>query len=432
MRIQSQVVTTLPIDTCVSLVCEGALLQVIHEGQVIETLSSAPYSQLFARRRQFEAIVMSDGLKPIRYAGLHQHSWFSLLDGLISPKGMAEVAESASALTDHGNMFGYFTFYKAMKAKGKKPILGFEAYVESMDGRMDANHLVLIAENNIGLQNLIKLNSLAWENVYNRPQVKWEWLAQYAEGVICLTACLGGEIPRAFTGLKARRGLPPREPNPQHAITVLNELVRIFGFNNVFLEIQRHGDEAEDIVNPGIEWLSAQTGVPIVATTDSHYGKAEDAYIHEIQLCMQTGHKLSDPKRFKFKGTGFHMMTSDEMEELFADHPEWLDATLDIAERCQVEIETGNYKLPVFEIPPAFADQNAYLEHCCWQGFEKRFAGTDKYDSVEYRERLTFELDVIKGMGFPGYFLIVADFINWAKNRGILVGPGRGSACGLT
>ena len=146
---------------------------------------------------------------------------------------------------------------------------------------------------------------------------------------------------------------------------------------------------------------------------------------------MQTGHKLSDPKRFKFKGTGFHMMTSDEMEELFADHPEWLDATLDIAERCQVEIETGNYKLPVFEIPPAFADQNAYLEHCCWQGFEKRFAGTDKYNNSEYRERLAFELDVIKGMGFPGYFLIVADFINWAKGQGILVGPGRGSACGL-
>ena len=430
MRIVSTIAPTLPENTRVSLVCSGPVIQVIHEEQVVETIPSLPYANLFARRLTFNGLIKPDGIMPIRYAGLHQHSWFSLLDGLISPKKMAEVAEYESALTDHGNMFGYFTFYKAMKAQGKKPILGFEAYVESMDGRMDANHLVLLAENSTGLENLVKLNSLAWENVYNRPQVKWEWLEQYAEGVICLTACLGGEIPRAFSGLKARRGLPPREPNPQHAVTVLNELLRIFGHNNVFIEIQRHGDDAEAIVNPGLEWLSAQTGVPIVATTDSHYGKAEDAYIHEIQLCMQTGAKFSDPNRFKFKGTGFHMMTSDEMEELFADHPEWLDTTLDIADRCNVEIETGNYKLPVFDIPPTFADQNAYLEHCCWQGFEERFAGTPHFNNPEYRERLSFELDVIKGMGFPGYFLIVADFINWAKNRGILVGPGRGSACG--
>ncbi len=430
MRIQSNAVAHLAVDTRVTLKQEGATLQILHEGKLLDQLNLAPYASLFERRSSFEALIKPDGIMPIRYAGLHQHSWYSLLDGLISPPKMAEVAEYASAITDHGNMHGYFTFYQAMKKNGKKPIVGVEVYTESLDGRMDANHLLLLAETNEGLQNLIKLNSLAWENMYRRPQVKWEWLREYSKGVICLTACLGGEIPRAFTGTKERYNQPARPANPEQAKVVLAQLLDIFGQHNVFLEIQRHGDEAEAIVNPGIEWLSAQTGVPIVATTDSHYGYKADMSTHEIQLCMQTGAKLSDEKRFKFKGTGFHMLTSDEMVALFGDHPEWLDNTLAIAERCHVEIETGNYKLPVFEIPPVFADQDSYLEHLCWQGFETRFTGTAHYHDPAYHERLKFELGVIKGMGFPGYFLIVADFIGWAKSQDILVGPGRGSACG--
>lgn len=493
MRIMSQPCQSLPLKTRVSLTLEGNIIAIYHEEQCLDRVSAIPYRTLFARRLQFDALVESDGIMPIRYAGTHQHSWGSLLDGMVSPSQMAERIEYYGAITDHGNMHMHFEFYNAMLKQKKKPIIGFEAYVESwhdsdlmapaievafdesMDeaeeiekreseekarqkgealeddeeeietlvegeeeeafeafewepvkdskpgstkGRRRGNHLVLLAKNNVGLQNLIKLTTLGWDNVYRKPHVKWEWLAKHCEGIICTTACLGGEVSQCLL-----------HDNYAGACEVLSELIRLFGQDNVYVEIQRHDMPEERKVNPLLEKLANELGVKIIAATDSHYAFAEDAYHHELQLCMQTKKKMDEP-HFKFPGTLYHMQTSDEMADLFSDHPEWLDETLNLAERCHVTIETGNYHLPEFPLPTQFETQEALFRDLCEKGFQRRFAGTSNLINDEYRERLNFEMDVISRMGFCGYFNIVQDFVNWAKGRGILVGPGRGSACG--
>lgn len=374
------------------------------------------------RMNERPVAITPNGFKIIAYVSLHQHSWFSLLDGIVSPKKIAAVSCWAAALTDHGNCYGMFEFYHAMKYAGKKAILGFEAYCESLDGSKRANHLVILARNEKGLHNIMQLTTLASGNFSRRPQVKWEWLREYGEGLIVLTACMGGEIPRAL-----------RNGDYNQALKVLNELKAIIGEEYVYIEIQRHGIKGEDILNQNLEKLANNTKTRIVATTDSHYLNKDDNYIHELQLCMQTGKTYNDPTHYKFSGTGYHIHSDEEMRELFHDHPEWLDNTIRVAQLCNSHLETGNYHLPEFPLPKAFKTQDEFFIHQCETGFEKRFKDEpEKLTSDEYRERLEFEIQTIKNMGFSGYFNIVQDFILYAKNRDILVGPGRGSACGLT
>lgn len=414
MRIKTNLNQEFPLDTLVLLQQADNLLEIYVGGELKETQVILPYLSLFERRSTFMGRLKADGIMPIRYARLHQHSYYSILDSLMSPKQMAQFSEYYSAITDHGVLTGYFEFYQAMKKEGQVPIIGMEAYCEDIEGKQTRNHLVLLVESEQGLQNLIKLRTLAAENFHYRPHLKWEWLNQHHEGLICLTACVSGEIPKAF-----------RNDNPQLALKVLNQLIEVFGKNNVFLEIQRHGIEPEEKVNPGIEWLSLETGVPIVATTDSHYAKPEDAYVHGLVKQMTGGQGMD--------GTNYHLLTSDEMAELYADHPEYLDNTLRVAERCQLTISTAKergYILPDFPLPAPYQTQDDFFEAICWQGFEKKYGGNVQFTNPEYRNRLTFEIETIKKMGFSSYFNIVADFIQYSKDNGILVGPGRGSACG--
>ena len=414
MRIPTNLHQQYPLETLVHLQRVNQSLHIYIENELKEVQDISPYLSLFKRRSSFKGRLKKDGIMPIRYARLHQHSYYSILDSLMSPKQMSELSEYYSAITDHGVLTGYFEFYQHMKKRNQIPIIGMEAYCEDIQGQQTRNHLVLLVENEQGLQNLIKLRSLAATNFHYRPHLKWEWLETYHEGLICLTACVSGEIPKAF-----------RQQNPDLALTVLNRLISVFGRNQVFLEIQRHGIEPEEQVNPGIEWLSAQTGIPIVATSDSHYAKKEDAYIHGLVKQM-TKSKGMD-------GTNYHLLTSDEMAELFHDHPEYLDNTLAVAERCQLTLSTAKergYILPDFPLPTPFQSQEAYFEHICSEGFKTRYQGTPHFQTPAYKERLQLEIDIIKKMGFASYFNIVADFVDYAKKQGILVGPGRGSACG--
>lgn len=395
-------------------------VEVSFEGKVIEELPRVVFGNLFARRKMFKGkIINNNQMLVIRYADLHRHSGYSLLDGMNKISSLVEHTEYAGAITDHAIMYGVVEYYKEMKEAGKKPILGFEAYTETIDGEKKKNHLVLIAKNEKGYKNLIKLTTLGYSNFYKRPQLKYEWLREYSEGVICSTACLGGEIPRLLLAEKK-----------DEAKRVANELISIFGKDNFFIEVQRHGIDIENRVNDSLIELAKELNVKVIATTDSHFSLKEDSYIHEVLLCLQTGKTIDDPKRWKFQGTGYHLHTSEEMEEVWADMPEVLDNTLDIIDMINWDIELGKVYMPEFPIPEGFKDEKEYFVHLCHEGFEKRFKGTEHFESEEYKERLQFEIDTILRMGFPGYFLIVWDYINFAKQRNILVGPGRGSACG--
>lgn len=388
--------------------------------EILEKLPRVVFKDLFARRNNFKGKILDNNqMLVIRYADLHRHSGYSLLDGMNKVNALVENTEYAGAIMDHGVMYGAIEYYTGMKEEGKKPIIGFEAYSESINGEKDKNHLVLIAKTEKGYKNLIKLTTLSYSNFYKRPQVKYEWLRKYNEGIICSTACLGGEIPRLLSSGKR-----------DEAKKVAEELISIYGKENFFIEVQRHKIQGEEELNVELISLAKELEVKVIATTDSHFTSKEDSYNHEILLCLQTGKTIDDPKRFKFSGTGYHLHTSEEMEELWADMPEVLDNTLDVVEMINCELELDKVYMPKFPIPEGFNDEKEYFIHLCWEGFEKRFKGTDHFTSQEYRERLQFEIDTILRMGFPGYFLIVWDYVDFAKNRGILVGPGRGSACG--
>lgn len=404
----------------VDLYTNGQAIGVFKGGQHIDTIYNQQALGIFARRNMFKGVMVEDGIKFIRYAQLHDHSYFSLLDGMVSPEDKAKFSEYYAALTDHGNMFGYNRFDKAMRKLGKHPILGCEVYCEQLDTKEHArNHLVLLAENSTGLENIIKICTNAWDNIHKRPHVTWDDLKLYSEGVICLTACAGGEIPRHLI-----------KGDYESALKTTQALITIFGHSNVYLEVQRHNMAEDEIVIEGMKRLSQDTGLKIVATTDSHYIRKEDSYHHEIQLCIRTGAKITDEKRFKFPGEGYYIHSSDEMVEIYADNLEWLDNTLDLAERCDATVKRGEYILPEFPLPEGFDNQGQYLEYLCREGFKWRFANTPKFNDARYHERLKYELDVILNMGFPGYFVIVSDFIMYSKRKGILVGPGRGSAAG--
>lgn len=367
----------------------------------------------------YKVIVSGDGrsAEVVLFADLHRHSDNSLLDGMTKVPDMVDATEYAGALTDHGNVYGFLEYYKAMKEAGKHPIIGFEAYQEDMEGRLERNHLILLAKNLTGYKNILKLTSESYQHVYRKPHVTWEMLEKYHEGVIATSACLGGVIPQAI-----------QNGTWNDAVAAASRLRGIFG-EDFYLEIQRHDIPEEDYVNPRLIALSEQLGIPLIATTDSHYLRAEDKEAHEVALCIQTKKTILEP-HMSFNGTGYHIHTSAEMEQKFSDIPYALDNTLRLAEKCNVEVPLGNVNLPEYAIPEGFKTPLEYFRHLCETGFQKRFAGKPELTDQRYIDRFEYEYRVIRDMHFESYFIIVQDFINYARSQNIYIGPGRGSAAG--
>ena len=361
----------------------------------------------------------NDEARVIRFADLHRHSDCSLLDGMTKISEMVEKTEYAGALTDHGAMYGFLEYYKSMNAAGKKPIIGFEGYMESLDGQLKGRHVILLAKNDAGVKNLFKLTSEAYDHFKRKPHVTWDMLSRYHEGVICLSACLAGIIPTAL--------LAGQEDVARAAI---EKFISIFGKEDFFIEIQRHYILDEDKVRGQLVGLAKEYGLKIVATSDAHYPNKDDAYTHEVLLCLQTGKTMDDPNHLKYNGAGYYLMNSEEMEELFRDFPEALDASLEIAERCNVNIKLNDVNMPKYEVPEPFKTMEEYFEHLVHKGFKSRFKGTIHENDPVYKERFDYELNMIKQMGFEDYFIVVWDFINYARTHNIYVGPGRGSAAG--
>lgn len=365
---------------------------------------------------------VKEELNVVTHVDLHCHTGYSLLDGMNKVKDLSEKTVYSRAITDHGVMYGCVDFYKTMKKSHKKAIIGFEAYTETFDGDYRKRHLVLLAKNEQGYKNISMLSTLGNSNYGGkfpyRPIVKYEWLRKYSEGVVCLTACLGGEIQQNF--LKGE---------DEKAKLVAKELHSIYG-DDFYMEIQRHNIEKEIKLNEQLINLAHEMGVKIVATSDAHYLNKEDSKVHEIHLCNQTKTTLDNPNRYKFPGEDYHVHTIEEMEAKFRDIPEALFNTLEVMEKCDFSFDFGNYKMPKFPVPEGMTEAT-YLEELAWRGFDERFpVGTTLNGSKEYRDRMKFELGVIQNMGYDAYFLIVWDFLNYSKSKGYPVGPGRGSACG--
>ena len=365
----------------------------------------------------------------MEFTHLHVHTEYSLLDGSSKIKELVsrakELGMDSLAITDHGVMYGVIDFYCAAKAAGINPVLGCEIYV-APGSRFDReagnakesryHHLVLLAENDIGYANLVKIVSRGFtEGFYYKPRVDYDVLEKYHEGIIALSACLAGSIPSFL-----RRGL--YEEAKQEAY----RLQGIFGENNFFLELQDHGIPDQKTVNQGLLRLHQETGIELVATNDVHYIYDSDAEAHDILLCIQTGKKVSDTDRMRYEGGQYYLKSAGEMEALFPYAKEAIENTHKIAERCHVEIEFGDYKLPHFDVPEGETSES-YLRKLCKEGLYKRYP---KEQAEQLEERLNYELDTISTMGFVDYFLIVWDFIKYAKDHGIPVGPGRGSAAG--
>jgi len=355
----------------------------------------------------------------IRFADLHRHSDCSLLDGMTKIGEMVERTEYAGALTDHGNMYGFLEYYETMLAAGKHPILGFEGYMPGVDGQLSGRHVILLAKNNAGVKNLFKLTSNSFNYFKRKPHVTWEMLQEYHEGVICLTACLGGVIPTAL-----------RQDNIEAARYAMKKFISIFGQENFYVEIQRHFIPEEDAIRGTLVQLAEEFGVKVVATTDSHYPNKDDALPHEVLLCLQTKKTMDDPTHLRYEGHGYHLQTSEEMEELFSDYPEALDNTLELADRCHVELKLNDVNLPRYEIPDGFESPFDYMLHLAKKGFKEHFHGTPHETDKVYLERFDYEINMIKQMGFESYFIIVWDFIDYSRRHNIYVGPGRGSAAG--
>lgn len=374
------------------------------------------------------------------FTHLHVHTEYSLLDGSSKIKEIVkrakELGMDSLAITDHGVMYGVIDFYKAAREVGIKPIIGCEIYV-SPSSRFDKEagvsddryyHLVLLAENDTGYHNLMKIVSKGFtEGFYYKPRVDYEVLEQYSEGIIALSACLAGEVARNLA-----------KGNYEDAKESALRYERIFGKGNFFLELQDHGIPTQKTVNAGILRLSRELGIELVATNDIHYIFEEDSVPHDILLCIQTQKKVSDNDRMKYEGGQYYLKTEEEMTALFPYAKEAIENTHKIAMRCNVEIEFGVRKLPRFQVPAEFYNETDddieaswnYLLHLCTEGLKKRYASASKDEYEKLKERLDYELSVIKNMGFIDYFLIVWDFINYAKRNGIAVGPGRGSAAG--
>jgi DNA polymerase-3 subunit alpha len=372
------------------------------------------------------------------FVHLHVHTEYSMLDGAARVSDLvAEVARQempAIAMTDHGNVFGAFEFYKQATKVGVKPIIGIEAYVapesrhekkrvqwasggeDDVSGGGAYTHMTILAENNQGLANLFRLSSLAsLEGYYYKPRMDRELLSRYADGLIATTGCPGGEIQTRL-----------RMGNYREALRAASDYRDIFGAANFFLEVMDHGIDIENRVKADLLKLGKELKLPLLATNDLHYTFHEDAPAHEALLCVQSGSTLADPKRFKFDNDEFYVKTAAQMRELFKDIPESCDNTLLIAERCNVTLREGENLLPQFEVP-AGQTEDSWLRVLSHEGLKKRLGDRT---TAEHVTRLDYELDVMIKMGFPGYFLVVADLCSHAREVGIRVGPGRGSAAG--
>lgn len=360
------------------------------------------------------------------FVHLHVHSEYSLLDGAARLEELVEAAASlgmpALALTDHGVMYGVVDFYKAAKARGIKPILGCEVYVAPRS-RFDREphrdnfqyHLVLLAENEVGYRNLMALVSAAYlEGFYYKPRVDKELMARHREGLIALSSCLAGEIPTLLLN-----------DQEEKAFEVASWYREVFGPSGFFLELQDQGLPGQSKVNAGLINLARKLGIALVATNDVHYVRRDQARLQDVLLCIQTGKTLQEEQRLRFITPEFYLKSRAEMEELFGEVPEALDNTLEIAERCSFDFEFGRLHLPEYRMPPG-ETPSSYLRRLCYEGLKKRYSPPTR----EARERLEHELNIIERMGYQGYFLIVWDLVNFARKRGIPVGPGRGSAAG--
>ncbi len=360
------------------------------------------------------------------FVHLHVHTEYSLLDGATRIKDMIktvkELGMRSIAITDHGSMFGVIDFYKECKKHGIKPIIGCEVYTASRtmkdkdpikDKRM--GHLVLLAKNQVGYQNLIKVVSLGYvEGFYYKPRIDLSVLQKYSEGVIALSACLAGEVQQYLL-----------QNNYEEAKKQAKRLQEIFGEDNFYLELQDHGIKEQKIVNEQLILLSNETSIPLVATNDVHYLKKEDAPIHDVLLCIQTAKTIDDEDRMKFPTHEFYLKSPQEMEELFPYAKEALDHTVKIADLCNVEFDFNQMHLPNYEVPQQYTAKE-YLRRLCEEGLKRRYKDITK----DLEERLEYELKTIETMGYVEYFLIVWDFIRYAKENNIMVGPGRGSAAG--
>ena len=378
---------------------------------------------------------------PDSFTHLHLHTEFSMLDGAARVTDVVAAAaadgQPAIGITDHGNMYGVLDFYRAARDNGIKPIIGSELYQaydhrterptrrgriddsggDSEGGRKAYYHLTALAENATGYKNLIQLSSRAYlEGYYMKPKVDWELLSEHSEGIIATTGCLGGQVLQALM-----------QDDMEGAVAKAARLQDIFGRDNLFVELQDHGIPEQHRTNPLLLEIARRIKAPVLATNDSHYTHQHDSVSHDALLCVQTGSLMSDPDRFKFHGDQHYLKSAAEMRWLFSEVPEACDNTLWIAERCNVEIEFGKPQLPDFPLPEGFTDDAQYLEHLAFVGARERW-GDDLPDTVV--ERIAYELRVIADMGFSSYFLIVWDLIRHARDSGIRVGPGRGSAAG--
>ena len=359
------------------------------------------------------------------FVHLHVHTEYSLLDGACRirdlPKLVKELGQTACAITDHGVMYGAVDFYRACKAEGIHPIIGCEVYVarrtrfdKQHEFDAESRHLVLLCKNETGYRNLSYMVSQAYiEGFYIKPRIDMELLRAHSDGLIALSACLAGEIPKRlmngdYNGAKA------------YAL----EMRGIFG-EDFYLELQDHGIAEQTEVNRGLLRLHNETGIPLVCTNDAHYLRKEDAENHDVLLCIQTGKTVDDENRMRYEPRNFYIRSTEEMETLFAGYPDAVANTEKIAEKCQLEFTFGKYHLPEFKLPEGY-DSPTYLRKLCDEGFARRYGQA----KPEYRKQLDYELDMIEKMGFTDYFLIVSDFVRYAKSRGIPVGPGRGSAAG--
>ena len=361
------------------------------------------------------------------FTHLHVHTEYSLLDGFSRVKTLVKRAKekgmTAVAITDHGCMFGAIDFYKAAKAEGIKPIIGCEVYtaprkLSDKDPNYDKHqgHLVLLAKDMTGYKNLIKIVSKSYvDGFYYKPRTDMDELKKHSQGLIALSACLAGDVPRAIMN-----------GNYDKARKLAMEYREIFGNGNYYLEIQDHGLPEQKQVNTEVVRLSRELNIPLVATNDVHYVDKDDARIQDILMCLQMQKTVDDTNRMKFPSDEFYLKSREEMEKLFPELEEALDNTNEIAERCNVEFEFHKYHLPKYDVPEG-CTTNGYFRELCKKGLEERY-GDDCPE--EYKERLEYELNTIENMGYVEYFLIVWDFINYAKQNNIMVGPGRGSAAG--
>jgi len=357
----------------------------------------------------------------VDFVHLHVHTQYSLLDGACRigdlVRKVRELGMPACAITDHGVLCGVIDFYEAALETGIKPIIGCEFYIAPDIKKREQTlfHLILLAENEVGYRNLLKLSSISHvEGYYYKPRIDKEVLAKYSKGLIGLSSCIQGEIPYLILQGQMKK-----------AIEAATQYRDILGEGNFYLELQDHGQEEEAQVCQGLIEISRKTGIPLVATNDCHYIDKSDAEVHDVLLAIQTGTTIDDPGRLRLSTDEFYVKSGEEMEKLFGGIEGALENTFEIAQRCELQIAFNQVKFPKFDVPNGMSEEE-YLEYLCLKGLEEKFPNA----SESVRERLRHELEVIKSRGYAGYFLIVWDFIKFAKERGIPVGPGRGSVVG--